>query len=60
MAGEPQLYNLDEDPSERFDLAAKHPEIVAELRRLAETHKKTIVPVKDQIATRRVTAGRGR
>jgi arylsulfatase A-like enzyme len=59
-SGEPQLYNLDQDPSERFDLAAKQPEIVAELRRLAEAHKKTVVPVKDQIATRTVTAGRGR
>ena len=28
----PQLYNLDQDPSEKFDLAAKRPETVTELR----------------------------
>ena len=30
----PKLYNLEEDPSERFDLAAEHPELVAELTAL--------------------------
>jgi arylsulfatase A-like enzyme len=50
--GEPQLYDLDRDPSEKFDLAPARPEIVAELRALAEQHKKTVVPVKNQIATR--------
>jgi len=58
--GDPQLYNLDQDPSEKFDVARQHPEIVAELRRLADEHKKTVVPVKDQIATRTGTAGRPR
>jgi arylsulfatase A len=48
----PQLYNLDQDPSENFDLAAKHPEVIAELRKLADEHQKTVVPVKNQIATR--------
>jgi arylsulfatase A-like enzyme len=51
-ADEPQLYNLDLDPSEKFDVAAANPRIVAELRALAEEHKKTVVPVKNQIATR--------
>jgi len=32
----PKLFQLDEDVSESTDLAAKHPEIVAELRTLAE------------------------
>ena len=58
--GAPQLYDLDQDPSEKFDLAARHPEIVGELRRMADDHKKTIVAVKDQIATRTGTAGRAR
>ncbi len=52
----PQLYDLDQDPSEKFDLAAKRPEIVARLQRIAEEHKKTVVPVTNQIATR---TGRG-
>jgi arylsulfatase A len=53
----PQLYNLDQDPSEKFDLAEAHPELIAELRKLADEHRKTVVPVKNQIATR--TQGRG-
>jgi arylsulfatase A-like enzyme len=51
-AASPQLYNLDQDPSEKFDLAAKHPEVIAELRKLADDHQKTVVAVKNQIATR--------
>jgi len=51
----PQLYNLDQDPSEKFDLAEKHPDLIAELRKLADDHQKTVEPVKNQIATR----GRG-
>jgi arylsulfatase A len=53
----PLLYNLDQDPSEKFDLAEKHPELIGELRTLADEHRKTVVPVKNQIATR--TQGRG-
>jgi arylsulfatase A len=48
----PQLYNLDEDPSEKFDLAAKRPDLLTELRALADEHAKTVVTVKNQIATR--------
>ena len=47
-----QLYNLDQDPSEKYDLAAKHPQIVDDLRKLADDHAKTVVTVKNQIATR--------
>jgi arylsulfatase A-like enzyme len=48
----PQLYNLDQDPSEKFDLAGKHPEIVSQLRKVADEHAKTVVAVENQIATR--------
>ncbi len=48
----PQLYNLDHDPAEKYDLAAQHPDIVADLRKFADEHAKTVVPVKNQIATR--------
>jgi len=53
----PQLYNLDEDPSEKFDLAAKRPDVLAELRALADEHAKTVVTVKNQIATRPQSKG---
>ena len=53
----PQLYNLDEDPSEKFDLAAKRGDVLMELRALADEHLKTVVPVKNQIATRPQSKG---
>lgn len=34
----PLLFHLDHDPSEEWDLAEKHPEIVAELQTLIELH----------------------
>ena len=34
----PLLFHLDHDPSEEWDLAEKHPEIVAELQSLIELH----------------------
>jgi arylsulfatase A len=53
----PQLYNLDQDPSEKFDVAEKHPELMTELRKVADEHQKTVIAVKNQIATR--TQGKG-
>ena len=46
------LFNLDEDPSEKIDLAGKYPDIVDELLKLADAHRKTVAPVEDQIAKR--------
>jgi arylsulfatase A len=42
----PLLYNLTEDPGERFDIAASHPDIVADLVREADAHRKTVMPTK--------------
>jgi arylsulfatase A-like enzyme len=42
----PLLFNLAEDPGERYDIAAAHPDVVADLIREAEAHRKTVVPVK--------------
>lgn len=55
----PLLYNLDEDPSEKYDVAAGHPDIVGELRRLAEAHKQGVPPVENQL-DKRLTATTGR
>jgi arylsulfatase A-like enzyme len=44
-----ELYNLDEDPSEKFDLAATQPEKVSELRRIAEEHMKVVTPGPNQL-----------
>jgi arylsulfatase A len=38
----PLLFNLAEDPAERFDVAAEHPGVVAELTKIAEEHRATV------------------
>lgn len=48
----PVLYNLDHDPSERFDIAKDHPEVIAAIKKLAEEHKKTLKPVENQLTPR--------
>ena len=35
----PLLFNVDEDPSERFDIAAQNPAVVAEIRKAVEAHQ---------------------
>jgi arylsulfatase A-like enzyme len=45
----PLLYNLDEDPSERFDVAARHPDVVRRILELVEAHRRTVVTVTNQL-----------
>jgi arylsulfatase A-like enzyme len=54
----PELYNLDHDPAEKWNVAAKHPEVIAEIRRLAEAHKQAIPPVENHL-DKRITAASG-
>ena len=48
----PLLYNLDSDPSEKFDIAEKYPEIIIDILGEVERHRETIVPVKNQLDER--------
>lgn len=48
----PELFNLDIDPSEKWNIAAQHPEVIVEMRRLAEEHKKAIPPVQNHLDAR--------
>ncbi|MBB02817.1 MAG: sulfatase [Rubinisphaera brasiliensis] len=45
----PELYQVEQDPSEKYNVAARHPEIVNRLVELAEKHKATIEPVENQL-----------
>jgi uncharacterized sulfatase len=41
----PVLYDLQADPGERFDVATAHPDVVADLTREAEAHRRTVTAV---------------
>jgi hypothetical protein len=43
---QPELYNLDHDPSEKYNVAANHPDVIAQIRRIADAHKQSIPPSK--------------
>ena len=45
----PELYNVDHDPAEKYNIAEKHPEIVKEMKILLTEHEKSIVPVENQL-----------
>ncbi len=45
----PLLYDLDHDPSERFDVAGDHPEVLADIAREVERHRAGLVPGKPQL-----------
>jgi len=45
----PLLYELGCDPSEQFDVAAQHPDVLADIAREVERHRATIQPVKNQL-----------
>lgn len=45
----PLLYDLGVDPGEKWNVAAKRPDVVADLRALADAHLKTVKPVENQL-----------
>ncbi len=44
----PLLFNLAHDPSERFDMADQHPDVVARLLGLIKAHRASVTPGKPQ------------
>jgi len=45
----PVLYNLEVDPSEKWDVAEQHPDIIAEIKAAADAHQETVVSVPSQL-----------
>jgi len=45
----PLLFNLAVDPSERYNVAEDHPEIIAGIKKALEEHLSTIIPVENQL-----------
>jgi arylsulfatase A-like enzyme len=48
----PLLYHLGHDPSEKFDVAKEHPDVIADILKEVERHRATVKPVPDQLAER--------
>ena len=48
----PLLYHLGHDPSEQYDVARDHPDMIADILREVERHRATLTPVEDQLAKR--------
>ncbi|RMG34618.1 MAG: arylsulfatase [Planctomycetota bacterium] len=48
----PLLYHLEHDPGEQWNVAAQHPDVVAELKRLADEHVKSFTPPPSQLELR--------
>jgi arylsulfatase A len=48
----PLLYQLDVDPSEKYDVAKGHPDVVAAIRELASQHQAGVTPAKSQLELR--------
>jgi arylsulfatase len=44
----PLLFDLPNDPGERFDLAAEHPDVVADIQREVDKYRAALVPGKRQ------------
>ena len=48
----PELYHLEHDPSEKYNIAKLHPDVVARLTSIARAHKQGIRPVENQLTKR--------
>ena len=47
-----KLYHLQHDPSEKYDLAEKYPEIIEEIEAMVKKHQSTVVPVASNLEKR--------
>jgi uncharacterized sulfatase len=52
----PEIYQVEHDPSEHHNVAADHPEIVEQLRRVAAEHRASVAPYPSRLEAR-ISAG---
>jgi arylsulfatase A len=45
----PQLYHLGQDPSEKFNMAADHPQVISKMRERMANHRATVETVENQL-----------
>ncbi|MDA1016444.1 MAG: sulfatase-like hydrolase/transferase, partial [Planctomycetota bacterium] len=45
----PELYHLEQDPSEKYNVAKLHPEVVARLQAVARSHSQSMPEVENQL-----------
>lgn len=50
-----KLYNLQHDPSEQYDIASEHPDVIREIQTLVQQHRATIDSVGSQLEKRIAT-----
>lgn len=48
----PELYHLEHDPSEQYDVAGKHPDVLEAIRQAVERHRATIEAVPSRLEAR--------
>lgn len=48
----PELYHLEHDPSEKYNVAKDHPKVIAAIRKIAEQHKQTVDAPPSQLELR--------
>ena len=49
---QPLLFNIEVDPSEKYNIAKEYPEIIVEINKMVELHRSGVISVKDQLAER--------
>src|SRR5690606_27061729 len=47
-----QLFDLRHDPSEKYDIAAEHPDVVREIQAMVQQHRLTLDSVSSQLESR--------
>jgi arylsulfatase A len=48
----PELYHLGHDPSEKYNIAKDHPDVIAAIQKEVERHRSNLIPGEDQLARR--------